>query len=185
MTKKNKAFDAAAYTFRQDEHILIDANIWLYLQPPTTQPTPGWAVVYSQVYANLLKAKAVPVIDALIMSEYLNRYLRIEYNARWKDIYPKFKHFRGTNEGLRVAKSAVDDMQIILREAGPRDTKLQNMSLVDVFHGIESGILDFNDGILIENCVSQQWTLLTHDADMITGGIHLLTTNQKLLRSCN
>ena len=73
MKTKNKAHDAASYCFRADEYILVDANVWLYLQPPATQPTPWWAKAYSGVFSRMLLAKARPVVDALVLSEYLNR----------------------------------------------------------------------------------------------------------------
>ncbi|WP_017524847.1 hypothetical protein [Pusillimonas noertemannii] len=184
MTKKNKAFNATSYVFKEDEHILNDANIWLYLQPPTAQPTPTWAAGYSSVFANLLKARAVPIIDAFVLSEYINRYLRLEYIAQWSAAYPKFKDFRQSAEGLGIAQHAVADVHTILRSACPRDTQLQHIDLARVLSQTASGQADFNDGVLVENCRLQGWKLLTHDADMTIGGINVLTNSQKLLRNC-
>jgi len=184
MTKKNKAFNAKNYAFKPDERILIDANIWLYLQPPAAQPTPAWAAEYSKVFSNLLRARAVPIIDALILSEYINRYLRLEYKARWSAAYPKFKDFRRSTQGRDVAKNAVADVRTILQGAHPHDTQLQHIDLADILRQTASGLIDFNDGVLIENCRAQGWKLLTHDADMTTGGIDILTNSHKLLRQC-
>lgn len=179
---KNNVIHAAPYVFHADELILVDANIWLYLQPPVAQPVPPWAKGYSGVFANLLKADAVPVVDTLILSEYLNRYIRIEYDACWKATYPKFKNFRSSAPGLIVSADAVSEAKHILSLAGKlQDTMVNGVSLSDIFAEFKQGSIDFNDGILIENCRLRQWKFLTHDADIRVGGIDVLTLNKKLL----
>lgn len=181
---KNNAFHAGKYDFRPSDHVLVDANIWLYLQPPASQPASKWASGYSRVFTSLLKAKAVPIADALILSEYLNRYVRIEYNACWKSIYPKFKDFRSSDRGLMVMGNAASEANAIVRfTSGLRDTLAQKISLSDVLAGFRDGSIDFNDGVLIENCRLRGWKFLTNDADIGVGGIDVLTLNNKLPRN--
>lgn len=184
MKTKNKAHDARRYAFKENEPILIDANVWLFLQPPAAQPAPARAAAYSSAFAGLLKVKAMPLIDALVLSEYLNRYLRIEYDATWKARHPKFKAFRRSADGRALAKRAVADVRSIVKSAVLQDTGLSRININDVLDGVASGDLDFNDGVLIENCRLQGWKLLTDDADMALGGIDVLTANRKLLDKC-
>ncbi|MBK6961591.1 MAG: hypothetical protein IPH23_10635 [Gammaproteobacteria bacterium] len=185
MKTKNKAHDAATYDFPAGEHILIDANVWLYLQPPAAQPAPGRAVAYSQVFSRLLQARAQPVVDALILSEYLNRYIRLEYDVSWKAAYPRFKDFRQSTDSAIVLQAAVAEVNAILRTTTPHDTPLANMDLPAVLGAVQSGTVDFNDGLLLQTCRLNGWKLLTHDGDMTMGGIDLLTTNKKLLLTCS
>ena len=56
--KRNKAYNAGTYIFQAGEHILVDANIWLYLQPPSAQPSPGFVWRYSAVLKRLLASDA-------------------------------------------------------------------------------------------------------------------------------
>lgn len=184
MKTTNRAHDAAHYAFQPDEPILIDANVWLYLQPPAVQPGSRLTAAYSKVYERLLKAKAQPVVDALVLSEYLNRYLRLEYDAAWRSTYPQFKVFRRSVEGIRLAQAAAADVRRILQSATPQDTPLSRSDLSMVLEAVEAGGVDFNDGILIESCRLQGWKLLTHDGDMSVGGIDVLTTNRRLLQLC-
>lgn len=184
MKTKNKAHDAANYAFLPGEPILVDANVWLYLHPPAAQPTPSWAAAYSGVYSRLLRAKARPVVDALILSEYLNRYVRLEYDATWKASYPKFKDFRQSPGGVNVLQAAVAEISHILKTTVAYDTPLSKVDLPAVLNAVQSGTLDFNDGLLIQNCRLHGWKLLTNDIDMSVGGIELLTANKKLLQSC-
>jgi predicted nucleic acid-binding protein len=184
MKTKNRAHDAAAYAYQTGERILIDANVWLYLLPPASQPAPRWAAVYSSTFSRLLQAKAQPVVDALVLSEYLNRYVRIEYDAAWKAAYPRFKDFRQSRDGTHVLQSAVAEVTQILKNSLSRDTGLEKVDMPAVLGAVQSGILDFNDGLLIQNCRLNGWKLLTHDGDMTLGGIDLVTTNKKLLSAC-
>jgi len=184
MKTKNKVHDAAAYPYQMGEPILIDANIWLYLLPPASQPTSSWAAAYSGTFSRLLQAKAQPVVDALILSEYLNRYVRLEYDAAWKTLYPKFKDFRQAADGSSVLHSAVAEVKQILKNSASRDTPLEQIDLPAVLGAVQSGTVDFNDGLLIENCRLNGWKLLTHDGDMTVGGIEVLTRNKKLLSAC-
>ena len=184
MKMNNKAHHGATYPFRNGEHILIDTNIWLYLHPPATKPASSWEVTrYSNVFARLLRAKAQPVVDALILSEYLNSYIRIEY-AAWKSTYPKFKDFRNSADAVAILRSAVAEVGQILNTAVPHDTALTNIDLPAVLGAVQSAVLDFNDGLLIENCRKHGWKLLTNDADMQLGGIDLITHNKRLLTAC-
>lgn len=183
MKTKNKAHDAANYLFQKDELILIDANIWLYLLPPAAQPAPAWTSAYSGTFSRLLQAKAQPVVDALILSEYLNRYVHIEY-APWKTSYPKFKDFRQSVDGASILQSAVAEVGQILKSSAACDTLLEKIDMPAVLGAVQSGTVDFNDGLLIENCRLNGWKLLTNDGDMTVGGIEVLTCNKKLLNAC-
>lgn len=184
MKTKNKARDAASYRFRADERILVDANVWLYLQPPAAQPAPRWAAAYSGIFSRMLVAKAKPVVDALVLSEYLNRYVRIEYDACWKASYPKFKNFRQSPDAADILCAATDEIAQILKNGVPCDTPLAGIDMPAVLGAVQSGTVDFNDVLLIENCRLNGWKLLTHDSDMTLGGIDLLTTNKKLMNAC-
>jgi predicted nucleic acid-binding protein len=185
MKATNRAFDALRYDFVAGQAILVDTNVWVFLHPPTAQPTSRWASVYSAVFARLLKSKAVPMADAIVLSEYLNRYLRIEYDAASRVAqYRGFKDFRRSADGRAVARRAVAEAYSILKNATLEDTSLSKIDHDAVLAGVEGGGIDYNDGILAENCRLRGWTLLTDDGDMTRGGIEVLTANQALLRKC-
>lgn len=182
--KKNKARPTASYTFQAGEFILVDANVWLYLQPPAAQPPPRFSLAYSAAFKNLLTAKSRPVIDALVLSEYLNRYIRIEYDAYWRATYPKFKDFRQSADFATLGADAIADAQQILKLSTPEQSPLHLVNLPDILNETATGRLDFNDGMLVETCRLRGWKLMTNDADMTVGGIEVLTSNPALLRSC-
>ena len=182
---KNKAINASTYAFQPGERVLVDANIWIYLQPPVSKPTPYYARQYSAALKQLLAAGAQPVIEALVLSEYLNRYLRLEYEVGWLGKYPKFKDFRTSPDFASAASAAVGDARQILKVAAAEDTPLLSVELPAILVETEAGRIDFNDGVLAETCRLRGWKLLTNDSDMTVGGIEVLTTNPKLLAACS
>jgi predicted nucleic acid-binding protein len=182
--KRNKAHDAMRYVFQRGENILIDANVWLYLQPPAMQPPPGFAWRYSAIFKKLLAAGAKPVIESVVLGEYLNRYLRIEYDARWASTYGKFKLFRNSGDFTALAQAAVSDARTILSFAAAQDVPFSRSDIADILTETEAGRLDFNDGVITETCRLNGWKLLTNDGDMTQGGIEVLTTYRRLLTAC-
>ncbi len=187
---KNKAHDAGKYPFQKDEPILFDANVWIYIQPPSAQPTPWYAKTYSSVLKQILTAGAQPVIEALVLSEYLNRYWRVEWKT-WLRLNPAIafqftddKAFRLSPHFQPIGAAAVADAQQILKFCGVADTPMQLCNLTEMFAEFGAGTLDFNDGILVETCKLRGWKMLTHDRDMQVGGVDVLTTNPKLLAAC-
>jgi len=102
---KNKAHDLSYYSFSSNEQILVDTNIWLYLFPAPTDPSNRFATQYSTAFSNLVSAQAQPVLDPMVLSEYLNRYIRIEWEGNYKIIYPKFKDFRNSAVFSAVASA--------------------------------------------------------------------------------
>jgi predicted nucleic acid-binding protein len=181
---KNKAHNTGSYVFKANEHILIDANVWLYLQPPITQPPPYYAWRYSLAFKNLISAQAKPVIEVLVLSEYINRYLRLEYKTTWDKKYPDFKTFRCSSDFPVIAKNVIAEARQILKLSIVEDTPFSQIDLSAILDKTEIGLIDFNDGVLIKTCRTRGWKLLTNDADMCHGGIEVLTSNKKLLAAC-
>lgn len=90
---KNKAHNLSAYTFSANEQILFDANIWLYLFAPPQNPKAPFVAEYSAHFARMSKSGAKPVFDPLILSEYINRYCRIEWEGKYRTKHITFKAF--------------------------------------------------------------------------------------------
>ena len=181
---KNKAMDLTGYAFTEGESILVDTNVWMYLAPPPSSANNRAARIYSKAFANLLQQKAVAFVDALILSEYLNRYIRIEYQANWRHHYADFKRFRQSADASSVLGDAVFELKQIMKQASVCNTLLEGIDLAAVLGHVQNGTMDLNDGLLVANCKRNGWKLMTHDGDMSSGGIEVLTANPNLLQAC-
>ena len=182
---RNKAHDLSGYVFSRDEPILLDANVWLYLNPaPSGKRTPFIAHKYGNGLKAMLSAGVQLMMDAVVLSEYLNAYCRIEWRALYKSRYPDFKAFRQSVDFPAVGSGAATYARLMLRQATRHDHPFATLNVSQVLAEFEAGSNDFNDGLLTETCRLNNWKLVTNDGDFTSGGIEILTTNPKLLTAC-
>ena len=181
---KNKAYNLSSYAFSSGEQILIDTNVWLYLFPAPGNPPYNFARQYSNAFANLVSAKAQPVLDPIVLSEYLNRYIRIEWAGNYKSKYPKFKNFRNSLDFPAVVTSAQIFAKKIVSFCKVHSIPANEMDLNKALADFSSGNVDFNDALLVDICKKRNLKLMTNDGDFQKGGIDVLTTNPRLLRDC-
>lgn len=181
---KNKAYDLSSYSFASKEAVLIDANIWMYLFPPPSNSNLKFADSYSKAFSELIKAEANPILDPIILSEYLNRYCRIEWEARYKNLYPNFKDFRNSHYFPDVIETAKLFASKIVDFCSVHSIAANQLDLQQILSDFSSGKVDFNDAVLIDICKQGDLKIMTNDGDFQIGGIEVLTTNPRLLRRC-
>lgn len=181
---KNKAYDLSSYNFVKDEIFLVDANIWLYLFPAPSGSQYNFTRQYSAAFKIILATHVTIAINSLILSEYLNRYCRIEWEALHKQKYTDFKKFRQSVDYQSVGQRAAADAKEILKLCSKKDDDFTAADIIQILSDFESGIIDFNDGLIADACFRYGWKLITHDGDFTEGGIDVLTTNRKLLANC-
>lgn len=180
---KNKAHNVAAYAFKKEEPLLLDTNVWLYLYPPPSGRPSAQAKAYSAAFKNMLGAGARLVMDAMVLSEYLNVYCRIEWNALGA-AKPDFKAFRKSAAFLPVGKGAATYAHAMLKICSRHDHPFAAADVTQLLADFEAGTNDCNDGLLAEACRLQGWKLVTNDSDFTTGGIEVLTSHPVLLKAC-
>lgn len=180
----NKAYDLASYSFASGEQILVDTNIWIYLFPAPGNPQKSFARQYSSAFSRLVSAKAQPVLDPMVLSEYLNRYCRIEWEGNFKSQYQTFKQFRQSADFGPVVFSAHTFASKILSFCQIHSVSANELDLNQALTDFKSAQVDFNDALLVDVCKNRNMKLMTNDADFQRGGIEILTTNPRLLKSC-
>jgi len=180
----NKAHDLTNYAFSKDEPLLLDSNVWLFLYPAPSDATLGPAPTYSAAFKQILSAGAQLAIDAIVISEYLSQYCRIEFQALHQKKYGKFKSFRKCPDFANVGPKAVFFAQEILKLCSRHDYPFTKIDIAEMLKDVESGAMDANDRLLIESCRHHGWKLVTHDGDLTLGGIEILTANPALIAAC-
>lgn len=181
---KNKAYDASSYTFSAGEKIFLDTNIWLYLFPAPVGTSSNFASQYSVVFSRLISANAQPILSPMVLSEYLNSYIRIEWQGGYINQYPKFKDFRKSPDFTRIAASAKMFAQNILQLCQVHELAANILNLQQSLDDFATGKVDFNDAVFIDICKQENLKLMTHDSDFQDGGIKILTINPTLLSAC-
>ena len=180
---RNKAVDVRNYTFTKTDAILPDANIWLYLCGPASLPN-DWAVqAYTSVLSRILKADSQLFLDVLVLSEFINRFARLEMK-RLQPSRTDFKAFRRSAVFPNVATAIGVQVDLILTICKPIDHPFSEWNHTDLLKDFVTGTVDYNDQLIAENCRKHGFAALTNDRDFTEGGISVLTANNRLLAAC-
>lgn len=176
----SKAIDIRSKEFAAADKVMLDANIWLILQGPQGNPFDYRTKTYSQALANMIAAKCQIIVDALVVSEFVNAYARLEFNLK-KQPGDDFKRFRNSSEFKPIAIDIANEVKSILKISHPIESGFSTLNhnhLADEFSGGDS---DFNDLIIAEICRANNYYLVTHDGDFGMTDLPVLTLNRKLL----
>jgi predicted nucleic acid-binding protein len=162
--------------------LFFDANVLLYLFAPIANNSNQWAInAYSRIFNHCLKSSVLTCVDVFVISEFINRSFRIEYEKylkiNGKDRSFSFKAFRSTTEGLDIAKDIDDLMKgTVLRRFDVVGKAFDKADILAI-NLINS---DFNDELIIRTCKEHQCVLVTNDADFSGADIDILSANNKL-----
>lgn len=155
--------------------IFVDANVLIYLFWPTGQYQ--YERNYARVFRNLLRQGNNLFIDFLVISEVVNRVVRIEYQK----INPlqKFKDFRNSKEG----KDVLSDIYIIVKNdiLTRFDIIGKTFSRQDIEKCLIVDELDFVDKATVALCKENNLVVLTNDKDFKNVGLDILTGNPHIL----
>ena len=122
----------------------------------------------------------------MVLSEYINRFCRIEHEAYCKGMgFLEYKDFRSTDDFLYVASAASDSAKEILSTPAILirgvDADLRLCDMVDKF---ATGRIDFNDCLYVEECLKNKWPIVTNDSDFGYSDmdIEVWTANDNLIK---
>ncbi len=178
----SKTCQVNQYRYSEEDHLLFDANIWLFLYGPQYNPDDRRVKVYSAAMRSILAAKCRIFVDVLILSEFVNSWARFKYNTIPQQRRPKFfKTFRESPEFVGIARQVAATVRKIVGLCTPVDSGFQALDFNDLLSDFEGGKLDFNDCILARLCAAQSFKLVTDDADFRGRDVTILTANPRLL----
>ena len=172
MATKYKLQDIAQL---QNKGVFIDANVLIYLFWPTGSHR--WEQSYAQVFKRILRQKNPLFIDFSVVSEIINRVLRIEHSKLQPS--SKFKDFRNSPEGIKtlsdiyllVKTSVLPHFSIIGKIFSKKE--IEQLLIIDN--------LDFVDKSTAEICKDNSLVLLTNDQDFKNTDLDILTGNPNIL----
>ena len=162
----------------KEQGVFFDANILIYIFWSVFISRNDISSRYSSIYKFLIK-EGIPVItNCIVLSEVINRILRIEYNNIGSS--KSFKEFRNSPEGMRIQ----EDICAIIQNKIFSVFTIQDMCFtVDQLRPlIKADTIDFNDKMIIQLCKAHNMILLTHDSDFSHTNIDILSKNSHLCK---
>ena len=175
-----KAVSVNRHRFTLQDQLFLDANIWLYIYCPQSPTASSNVRTYSQVFKRILSAKSRVYVDVLVISEFINRYARTQWQLIASHI-EQFKDFRNSSYFQPIAQDITNDVKRILKHCSRIESGFETLGIRDLLDQYATGSSDFNDQVIVELCKREGLTLITNDGDFRGQEIPVLTANQRLL----
>lgn len=173
--------DLRKHPFCEDDHLLLDTNIWLFTYGTTSHRYQPQASTYNRALNEMKKNNSHLYISPSIISEFINQFVHVEWQINGKQNQNK-KSYRNSLEFKPVAKEIVFYLKEILKLSDCSDALIDSGKANDLLNEYEGCSLDFNDIIIEDVCKSNDLTLVTDDRDFKNCPIPVLTANPTLLR---
>ena len=163
------------YAHLSGKDIFVDANVLIYLFWATGQHS--FESNYASVFRNLLRQGNKLYVDFLVISEVVNRVLRIEHQKLNSN--QKFKEFRNSQDG----KDVISDIYLIVQNDILSSFKIigKSFNKIDIEGFLIVDQLDFVDKATVSVCTENNLVLLTNDRDFKNSGLDILTGNPHIL----
>jgi hypothetical protein len=177
----NEIKDISSYSFSEDDHLFLDANIWLSVYGPMAYQRRRM-LIYANAIRDIRKANCSIFVDVLIISEFINTYARWEYKQSVSRPNT-FKDFRKSTAFVPIAKDIAVNAKRIIKQCQRCDSNFARIDVEALLMEFEKGDSDFNDQIFSKICRDKELTLVTDDGDFKGSGLTILTANNQLLEA--
>jgi predicted nucleic acid-binding protein len=178
----NLVYPIESYKFSSNDGVLFDANIWMYIYGPPSHISNQYRYAYTLALRRIRGNGCKILLDALVLSEFINAYARFFYNKLPHDHKPsEFKLFRNSPDFKPIAEQIAHRARKILEKTEPAKKRFESEEMGAILSEYAGGEADFNDQILAELCKLNGLKLVTHDADFSCSNLTILTANPRLL----
>jgi predicted nucleic acid-binding protein len=165
-----KLTDINKYSPKSSDKFFFDNNVWMYLFCPLADYKKLKQKHYSAFLQSITTSRSTIFISSLILSEFTNRYLRMDFEqwkieneifdadfkkdyvgtTRYKDTVTEIK--RNINQIMKLCDKTSDNFNAL-----DCDTILKHLSYID-----------FNDSYYLELAKLGKWKIVTDDTDFVT-----------------
>lgn len=180
----NNIVDISTYHPSKSDKFFFDANIWMYLYCPLGDYKRETIKEYDGFLKKAIQSKSSIFISSLVLSEFFNSWVRLDFNILNKSNPLKFKtDYRNTklyeSQVLTIRTVVIRQIMQIAKRI---DDKFANISLDELFEEIENS--DFNDNYFLTMANLEGLKIVTNDLDFASPkktSITILTANKKML----
>lgn len=158
------------YKVTSSDCFFFDNNIWMFLFAPIADYKIPKQKAYSRFLREIQSAGATIFISSLILSEYINRCLRISHGQWEKRNHYKNtdykKDYRNTEDFKNALESTKDNVYSIMSLCVKTPDNFHVIEVDDIFSNVNN--CDFNDAYFVELCKKGNFKLVTDDKDFLS-----------------
>lgn len=159
-------FDIEKYQPKLNETFFFDNNVWMFLFCPVGNYEIKKQRAYAEFFKRVQSSRSAIFINSLVLSEFCNRWLRIEY-AIWKKKLGEEKDYKkdfvGSSEYKSTVKDIKDAVNRILSVSSRVTDDFNAIEINEVYN--EFSEIDFNDSYFIVLAHKKKWKIITDDFD--------------------
>lgn len=179
----NNVIDISSYNPSKLNNYFFDNNVWMFLFCTVGDYAPNKINKYSTLLQKLRTRSCTIWINSLVLSEFSNAWLRIEFN-KWKSSslsnYNKDykKDFIPTGSFINAIEDVKIALKTILALTQRTDDNFNSINLDTLLQ--EFGTTDFNDAYYLTQAQKNNWIMISDDADLLknnTLNIKIVTAN--------
>lgn len=156
-------------TVSPTDSFFFDTNVWMYIFAPLADAKKSKQEKYSAFLGEIMARKATIWINSLVVAEYVNAVLRLEFKQwmKQKQYYiADFKRdFRPTDEYQSALEAVRLQVADIMQIAKKRPDDFHTVDIDRILSSM-SKALDYGDSILVDTCTRNQMILVTDDRDI-------------------
>ncbi|EJS72887.1 type II toxin-antitoxin system VapC family toxin [Bacillus cereus] len=165
----NSPLNISTYEPSSQEKFFFDTNVWLYLFCPIGGYRSRVVNGYSQFFYKLLKSNSNIYTSSMILSEFFNAYIRLEFKMKQQEkpeIYKDFKRdFRQKEEYIELSNYLCQLINgKILKYTIPINDEFDNLK-PELFLQ-PSAQFDFNDNYIAQLCLKNNLKVVSNDRDL-------------------
>lgn len=177
-------YDLGSYDYRKDEKYFLDTNVLIFIHGPTYTDDHR-ARVYSNSLKKIQFQKSEIFIDLHTISEFVNRFSRIEYQRKCESIRenqrPEFKEYRNSTDYKQVAQEIAMILRSILKYCQICNAEITKKDIIEFITDFEKGGYDFTDQIIHEICRKNDLVLISDDSDWAKyQDLKIVTANRRM-----
>lgn len=162
---------SSMYKIVKDDKVFIDTNILIFLFSPDFVSSREYQVdKYSNIYAKLIENQCKLYINSHVVSEFINKCLRIDFNKNFQneERTKEFKKdYRGSSQYKETLSTILHELNKFMSlNVSQIDDDFSNFDINREY--IENDNSDFNDLIIARNVINNNLKLLSDDADFFS-----------------
>lgn len=170
--KSNSIIKLSTYTAKSDDIFFFDNNIWMFLFCPLANYSKGRKQYeYSSFFKSLLSRKLHIYTNSLVLSEFANRYLKLDFEIVKKDPsqagkYNNFKKdYVGSDRYKKTSKEVRKYLTQILTICQKSSDEFNSIDINNILNLFET--IGFNDSYYAHLACNKNWKIVTDDTDFL------------------
>ena len=188
----NNIVDASLVKLKPTDKLLFDCNVLMYIFYTYGNYSQNQIGIYKSLFRDAIKNNCEMCIPSIEISEFINTYIRNEYNRylRKNHLTRKsfdFKHdYRATKDyEITIGEVKAIVSRQILAIFNKLDDNFSQVDISDIYDAPKQ--FDFNDRFYYKLAEKHSLIIITNDSDFSysNGDVKIITANHKLLaNSC-